>query len=428
MTLLQKTSYVLLTSALLGVITFSSIAYMYMQWSIEKAITNQQSQITHQTMKQVDRALYNSLLELQSISQEDQLENILNSDSTDQLGMNAVNKRMNELALTSGPWDLLSLVNKNGQITVSTKRSEIGKNITEFEASFLAFSKSIKGEIYYSDLELSARSGKANMIFSVPVHDNSQNSHEIIGVVVAHLSWQTIVEVLGEIQGIKASLYNSSGTLIASNDREDERYFLTAQMVDRIDAPTLEVGPTAVISKVYKDKQTGENMLSTFSKEAGYLGYRGHEWTLIFDLPTRIAYAPARAAALNFSIILALLTTAFALPNLFIVYRSVSKPIMDLTHHVNSIASGRFDERITINSNDEIGQLARAYNSMAEKLESFYAELQQSLHSLEQKNIELDKRIIDEERMNKLMVGRELKMVALKQRLKDLGKPEDIIN
>lgn len=52
----------------------------------------------------------------------------------------------------------------------------------------------------------------------------------------------------------------------------------------------------------------------------------------------------------------------------FILTRQIIKPLKKMRNAAKSIAAGNFNERISITSNDEIGQLAESFNSMTESL------------------------------------------------------------
>lgn len=51
------------------------------------------------------------------------------------------------------------------------------------------------------------------------------------------------------------------------------------------------------------------------------------------------------------------------------IYSSIANPLVKLNHAVNRLGEGKLDERIEVHSNDELGELARAFNQMAEGLE-----------------------------------------------------------
>lgn len=93
------------------------------------------------------------------------------------------------------------------------------------------------------------------------------------------------------------------------------------------------------------------------------------------------------------------------IPLIIIVsYRAkvITRPIKILTEKANIISSGKLDERVNVNSNNEIGLLSANFNKMVSELEESYNTLEQKVkdrtHELnEQKNIveEKNKEILD---------------------------------
>ena len=49
--------------------------------------------------------------------------------------------------------------------------------------------------------------------------------------------------------------------------------------------------------------------------------------------------------------------------------KRLTKPLLEVNKAAKIIADGNFDRRLSIDSNDEIGQLADSFNYMAESLE-----------------------------------------------------------
>ncbi|MEA5622720.1 diguanylate cyclase domain-containing protein [Nostoc sp. UHCC 0251] len=100
-------------------------------------------------------------------------------------------------------------------------------------------------------------------------------------------------------------------------------------------------------------------------------------WSVLFAQPLAIALAPVekqiRDAMFLFALIASLVTIiAFAIGQL------LTKRIIYLTNIVLQFTAGNLDIRVKINSKDEIGQLAKSFNSMA-------LQLQTSLETLEQR-------------------------------------------
>lgn len=72
----------------------------------------------------------------------------------------------------------------------------------------------------------------------------------------------------------------------------------------------------------------------------------------------------------NTQLLLILSMFAFALAVLlaYLVYRSITHPLRNLTHAAEEIGSGNFEKRIRIGSGDELAQLGNSFNRMAENL------------------------------------------------------------
>ena len=75
-------------------------------------------------------------------------------------------------------------------------------------------------------------------------------------------------------------------------------------------------------------------------------------------------------AAVDHSLLIAaIIATALALLVGGFLARQIIRPLRRLTHAARRIAEGHFDERIAVNGDDEVAQLAQAFNQMAESLE-----------------------------------------------------------
>jgi HAMP domain-containing protein len=94
----------------------------------------------------------------------------------------------------------------------------------------------------------------------------------------------------------------------------------------------------------------------------------------------------------------------------FFISSALVKPVQILRDTVLAVASGQEKTRVKINSQDEIGQLAESFNKMTDKLQKSKANVE----------AQVKERTVELEKLNKYMLGRELKMVELKEEVKRL--------
>jgi PAS domain S-box-containing protein len=66
----------------------------------------------------------------------------------------------------------------------------------------------------------------------------------------------------------------------------------------------------------------------------------------------------------------------------FLLAQSICKPIIGLTKAAKIISGGDLEHRVTANTKDEVGELARTFNDMAVKLRESYARLEEKVEEL----------------------------------------------
>lgn len=95
------------------------------------------------------------------------------------------------------------------------------------------------------------------------------------------------------------------------------------------------------------------------------------------------------------------------------------KDLVALTGMIKTIADKKdFSTRITDVPSGEIGILSRSFNYLLDSLDVFQQNVLQSETKLNASTMSLEQKASELERMNKLMVGRELKMIELKEKIK----------
>ena len=118
---------------------------------------------------------------------------------------------------------------------------------------------------------------------------------------------------------------------------------------------------------------------------------------------------------------------------LFLLIRiMVIDPIKQLLSGMEKIGGGELDYRVKTKRHDEIGDLFSSLNVMAEKLkdrtEALQAEREGLTEKVAQKTKELQGKVDDLEKFNKVTIGRELKMIELKKEINKFKKTPETTN
>jgi len=116
-------------------------------------------------------------------------------------------------------------------------------------------------------------------------------------------------------------------------------------------------------------------------------------WVLSIQIPETEIFAEVEKQNKRFSIIIAISSAVMLCLAYYVISKLINAPLKRLTSDVSGLALGNLDARVEINTKDELGQLADAFNKMT-------ADLKKSI----------DER--DSERAEKERIGAELNVAA----------------
>ncbi|MGB3402634.1 MAG: SpoIIE family protein phosphatase [Microcoleaceae cyanobacterium] len=108
---------------------------------------------------------------------------------------------------------------------------------------------------------------------------------------------------------------------------------------------------------------------------------RGLDWLMVIVIPESDFMEQINQNSRN-TIILCLVALLIAIITGILTARWVTKPIFDLNRSAQKIAQGKWEETVDFKRQDEVGELANAFNKMARQLKSY-------VETLENKNEEL---------------------------------------
>ena len=102
--------------------------------------------------------------------------------------------------------------------------------------------------------------------------------------------------------------------------------------------------------------------------------------------------APLKSSLLLLLLLVTLLTIFFAIWFGLKFSRRLTEPVHALAEATSEIASGNFDVKLPEESQDEVGQLVRAFRNMTEELKEYRAKVEETTAALHRANQELRKR------------------------------------
>ncbi|TWH45652.1 methyl-accepting chemotaxis protein [Sporomusa sp. KB1] len=231
------------------------------------------------------------------------------------------------------------------------------------------FKQGIKGETVISDPVMSKGTGKLIVVIAVPIQANGR----IIGVLAGPVN---IEEVEKKVLGIKvgktgyAFLLRKDGLTIIHPNKEIANK--TNVLTDSNANPALKAAEEKMVQ--------GESGLASYnydgsSKYLAYAPIAGTSWSIGVNVPASEVTGKLDAFTwVSIGTIMVVLIIA-SLAILMIASR-ISKPLQTLEAAANGIAAGdlRMAE-INVNSQDELGHLARAFETMTGNLHNLVRQI-----------------------------------------------------
>ncbi len=313
------------------------------------------------------------------------------------------------------------LMNKDGKTLVSTDESFVGQNYSFRDY----FKQAVKGKSWV-DVAFGVTSGELGYYFSNPVINDEG---AIVGVAVLKMQPDFINQVILLVQergeqidkkiylfdefgvilhsGVGENVLNSIGDLDQSVLRkiEDKKRFPTEGIAsagyDGVFEEILSVEETEAVS--FFDEIKNEERILVIEKLKDLPFY------LMFDESADIF----SETALIFSFYLGIFVLGAAVLAFIFIFLFVGgflRPLKRLNETVKKTTKGDLSQRFEVKTTDEISDLGNNFNKLT-------ISLQKSLTNVEKQVEDRTKKL---ENLNKLMVGRELKIREMKDKIKEL--------
>lgn len=356
---------------------------------------------------------------------------------------------------------ITDLFNFDGVVLVSSVKERVGhsESLEELNeeyrfssAKFASFGESFVSGLVYEDEP--GHSGEPMWHVSSPII-SLESDGKVIGVITNHILGKEFHRILsGEFQKKEGA---QTGDFFLKNRRTSEIYLVSKEK--------LMITPSRFIENaVLKQKVDTEPVKKCFEENQEFSGfyenYLGKKvvgasmcltdqgLALVAEINEDELFIPLTKERYHI-----ILLSAFGwLISIFFIYliiRFFLNNLLIISKTALEVAKNNFNIRVKVKSKDEIGDLAKVFNQMLDSIQNYQNELKKSENALKEINFSLESKIlertveleklkvslektveertaelqnkIDElEKFKQLTVGRELKMVELKEEIAKL--------
>ncbi|MEG3974114.1 PAS domain S-box protein [Microcoleus sp. herbarium8] len=256
-------------------------------------------------------------------------------------------------------YEAVAILNRKGQVVASVSPYKPLK--LENPANSPLFIRAFKQqEDYVSPVEINPQTHQPTTILAVPIRNERD---EVDGVLLAQVNLNFLWFIVSQTE------VGKTGYVYVV----DERNFLIAQKGSKPETFQLQdISKRPFFQFLKASEDTKHLNVYQGLKQVEVLGasalVRSVNWNVVVELPTAEAYAPVYQMLSVMGGSLAVVTlVAVGIGYLFI--RQIVVPLQRLTTAATKLSAGQLETRVNIDSQNELGKLAIAFNNMATQLE-----------------------------------------------------------
>ncbi len=249
----------------------------------------------------------------------------------------------------------IRVLDKQGKVVVSS-HSEINPI---GNAEIFAYGKE---GVYIRDIHISTITATKVMSVSAPILAKG----EFAGIIIVNIEVEKeLYEIISHKHGKTSEIYliNKDGYMMTPS-RFIEDTFLK-QKVDSSEAREglgLSEEKHAVEPDSYENYR-GELVIGT------HRVIKGMDWCLLAEIDAEDAFAPVHQLVQLMTLFLIMLLGVSGIVAFFTA-KNITRPIVRLHRRSEEIEKGNWDYQVTVDSQDEIGQFSRAFDSMTARLKN----------------------------------------------------------
>ncbi len=203
---------------------------------------------------------------------------------------------------------------------------------------------------------------------SLPIFDN-ESAETVIGTLIGSIDWASMQSMLAN-RTLFGNEQDSNGQFILKSIRDDKIIYAPRESNFK---PEELINPDGA-GEFYKIQRDGREFVVAVADSKPMNGFRDPQWRMYVLVDAASAYS--MVSSTQRYILYAALATIFLITVLGAFFaKSLVYPVKSLLLGAERIASGEYDQPIESQSRDEIGQLARSFESMRGSIKDKQREL-----------------------------------------------------
>lgn len=359
---------------IVGMSVATGVSYIKSKNALTEALRQNIEQNVGSLATILESWLHDRRLDLGSWSHEEIYAKALKDTFVGKAARVNANEKLKGLQQDYGYYEDIALAGGDGSIVASSTEAIIGKINVGDRAYFKA---AMAGETFISDVSSSRNTGNPVIFIAAPVHENKTVSGVLFGVVNIDTFSSRFIDSIKVGETGYAYAVSKDGMILAHPVKSN---------ILKLNLNDFDFGKQILSQKNGMIQYTFEGV----SKTAAFKEISGLGWIVAVNVPDNEILASAKSLG-RINTLVAVVIVAIAIVVIFFVTSTVVKPINSVVAGLRDAAEGDGDltKRIILKSKDEVGELARWFNTFVEKIQTTVAEVAGNASELNKSSREL---------------------------------------
>ena len=352
---------------IVGMGVSAAISYVKSRNALSAALLDNVEQRTNSVTTSLQSWIKDRQLDLKSWSHEEIYAKATKASIIGKAARASANEKLSRLKADYDYYEDISLSGADGMVIASNNEAVIDKINIKDRPYFKA---AMDGKLFVSDAIISRGSGNPVFIVAAPVIDKGRVTGALTGIVsIASFSGRFIDPIKIGQSGYAYAM-NKTGLVIAHPDRSK---IMKESFSEQDWGKQMLAQKNGLINYVYEGTE----------KTVAFKTVEGQDWIVAVTVADAEILAPVKSLG-RINLLVAVVVVAIAAVLIYFITSTVVKPINRVVAGLQDAAEGDGDltKRIDINSQDEVGELARWFNTFIEKIQHIIADVAQNAQNL----------------------------------------------